>query len=119
MTIDKAKVLLCQMYLPQFDEEEKQALTMAIEALEELKEYKLKEFQCHLAREEGITIGYNKAIDDFAEQFIYKAVCEGCSGCCGCYEECRQSECEDYKYYMQIAEQLKAGGIDGNEKTDT
>lgn len=38
MTIDKAKVLLCQMYLPQFDEEEKQALTMAIEALEELKE---------------------------------------------------------------------------------
>lgn len=53
---------------------------------------------------------YNKAIDDFAEQFIYKAVCEGCSGCCGCYEECRQSECEDYKYYMQIAEQLKAGG---------
>ena len=35
MTIDEAKVLLCQMYLPHFDEEEKQALTIAIQALEE------------------------------------------------------------------------------------
>ena len=52
----------------------------------------------------------NKAIDDFAEKFIYKAVCEGCSGCCGCYEESRQSECEDWKSYMEIAEQLKGGG---------
>lgn len=40
MTIDKSKVLLCQMYLPQFDEEEKQALTMAIEALERRIPYK-------------------------------------------------------------------------------
>lgn len=39
------------------------------EWLEELKEYKLKEFQCHLAREEGVTIGYEKAIDDFARKF--------------------------------------------------
>lgn len=38
------------------------------EWLEELKEYKLKEFQCHLAREEGVTIGYEKCIDDFAEK---------------------------------------------------
>lgn len=51
--------------------------------------------------------GYNKAIDDFVEKFIYKAVCEGCSGCCNCYEEGRQSECEDWKYYMKMAEQLK------------
>ena len=51
----------------------------------------------------------NKAIDEFAEKFIYKAVCEGCSGCCGCYEEGRQSECEDWKAYMEIAEQLKGG----------
>ena len=38
------------------------------QALEELKEYKLKEFQCHLAQQEGITIGYNKAIDEFVER---------------------------------------------------
>ena len=52
----------------------------------------------------------NKAIDDFVEKFIYKAVCEGCSGCCNCHEEGRQNECEDYRSYMEIAEQLKAGG---------
>ena len=51
--------------------------------------------------------GYNKAIDDFAEKFIYKAVCEGCSGCCNCYEEGRQSECEDWNTYMKIAKQLR------------
>ena len=88
------------------------------EWLEELKKYKAINYpkcsecagctlwNCDCANIRG------KAIDDFAEQFIYKAVCEGCSGCCGCYEECRQSECEDYKYYMQIAEQLKAGDED-------
>lgn len=38
MTIDRAIVLLCQMYLPCFDDEEKQALHMAIEALEEKRE---------------------------------------------------------------------------------
>lgn len=110
MMIDRAKVLLCQMYLPQFDEEEKQALTMAITALEELKEYKLKEFQCHLAREEGISIGYNNAIDDFAEKL---------HGLCG-------FEIDDIQYpYIlhesridEIAEQLKAGGTDGNSATD-
>ena len=51
--------------------------------------------------------GYNKAINDFVGKFIYKAVCEGCSGCCNCYEEGRQSECEDWNYYMKMAEQLK------------
>ena len=35
MTENEAKILLCQMYLPHFDEEEKQALTIAIQALEE------------------------------------------------------------------------------------
>ena len=35
MTIQRAIILLCQMYLPCFDEEEKEALTMAIEALQE------------------------------------------------------------------------------------
>ena len=34
MTENEAIILLCQMYLPQFDAEEKQALTMAIQALE-------------------------------------------------------------------------------------
>ncbi len=40
MTENEAKVLLCQMYLPQFDEEEKQSLTMAIQALEEIQQYR-------------------------------------------------------------------------------
>lgn len=35
MTIQRAVILLCQMYLPCFDEEEQEALTMAIEALQE------------------------------------------------------------------------------------
>lgn len=39
MKENEAKILLCQMYLPQFDEEEKQALTIAIEALEEKQQY--------------------------------------------------------------------------------
>lgn len=64
------------------------------QALEELKEYKLKEFQCHLAQQEGITIGYNKAIDEFAEK-IYDFL-----------------SLEDISYYREdikkIAEQLKA-----------
>ena len=111
MTIDRAKVLLCQMYLPQFDEEEKQALTMAITALEELKEYKLKEFQCHLAREEGISIGYNKAVDDYVERLKET------------YKPCK--EADNYIYtivcrrFDDIAEQLKEGCIDGSQRTDT
>lgn len=48
-----------------------------------------------------------KVIDEFAEKFIYKAVCSGCSGCTNCYEEQRQCECEDWKSYMEIAEQIK------------
>lgn len=42
------------------------SLEMAIQALEEIEEYRVKEFQCHLAQQEGISIGYNKAIDEFA-----------------------------------------------------
>lgn len=57
--------------------------------------------------QEYVEQAYYKAIDDFAEKFIYKAICEGCSGCCNCYEESRQSECEGYKLYVAIAEQLK------------
>lgn len=49
----------------------------------------------------------NKAIDEFAEKFIYKAVCEGCSGCTDCYENEYQNTCEDWKAYMEIAEQMK------------
>ena len=40
MTENRAKNLLCQMYLLQFDKEEKEALTMAIQTLEEIQEYK-------------------------------------------------------------------------------
>lgn len=49
----------------------------------------------------------NKTIEEFAEKFIYKAVCEGCSGCCNCYEKGGQSECEDWNALMKIAEKLK------------
>jgi hypothetical protein len=49
----------------------------------------------------------NKAIDEFAEAFIYKAICSGCSTCCNCYENGHQRYCEDYKQYMEIAEQMK------------
>lgn len=40
MTENEAKILLCQMYLPQFDEKEKQALTMAVEVVEKIKDVK-------------------------------------------------------------------------------
>lgn len=40
MTENEAIILLCQMYLPHFDEEEKNALTMAIKALEEIQQYR-------------------------------------------------------------------------------
>lgn len=52
----------------------------------------------------------DKAIDEFARKFIYKAVCSGCSGCTNCYEEERQCECEDWKSYMEIAGQMKEVG---------
>ena len=77
MTIDKSKVLLCQMYLPQFDEEEKQALTMAIEALEELKAYHeigtVEECKDAVESiERFYQIGYNMAIDDMEEAILDK-----------------------------------------------
>ena len=39
MIKSKAITLLCQMYLPCFEEVEKQALTEAIQALEEIQQY--------------------------------------------------------------------------------
>ena len=48
-----------------------------------------------------------KAIDEFAEKFVFQAVCQGCSGCCNCYELGRQMQCGEYQRYMEIAEQLK------------
>lgn len=38
MTKERAVILLCQMFLPCFDEEEKEALSMAIDALQDKKE---------------------------------------------------------------------------------
>lgn len=70
------------------------------QALEELKEYKLKEFQCHLAQQEGITIGYNKAIDEFTERLKEKY------GCLGYIDEIKFEEVD------KIAEQMKAGGVE-------
>lgn len=40
MTENKAKVLLCQMYLPCFEDIEKEAITMAITVLEEIQQYR-------------------------------------------------------------------------------
>ena len=79
ITIDRAKILLCQMYLPQFDEEEKQALNKAIEALEELETIKkwkddIMESFCKYdvsSFEELINNSRNKAIDEFAERIMY------------------------------------------------
>ena len=48
-----------------------------------------------------------KAIEEFAEKFIYKVHCEGCSGCTNCYETGTQDNCDTYRYYVEIAEQLK------------
>lgn len=115
MTIDKAKVLLCQMYLPQFDEEEKQALTMAIEALEELKEAR-KGFNENrkAGYKHGYYDGYNNAIDYFVKECEAEYDNDGCPNV---------ADYLDYKISIRdlwkIAEQLKAGGIDGNERADT
>lgn len=49
----------------------------------------------------------NKTIEEFAEKFIYKSICEGCSGCCNCYEKGIQSECEEWNALMKIAEKMK------------
>ena len=87
-----------------FLEDDYIANDMAIEALEELKEYKLKEFQCHLAREEGISIGYNKAVDDYVERLKET------------YKPCKDADNYIYtivcRRFDDIAEQLKAGDDD-------
>jgi len=84
MTIDRAKILLCQMYLPQFDEEEKQALTKAIEALEKVQKYKeligltVEQLEA-LDIDEFQTIGaFLRALDEWKQ---YRAI--------GTVEECR------------------------------
>lgn len=103
-----------------------EAIKESIQALEEIQEYreigtveelknlKLKEHNydnCHnyTCRKKCEKDGYAKAIDEFTEKFIFKAVCEGCSGCCDCYENETQNTCEDWKYYMEIVEQMKGG----------
>ena len=85
------------------------------QALEDLKEYKLKEFQCHLAQQEGITIGYNKAIDEFAEKIKKKGVEDGwnCDDVYG--NSCGVVSCEECENIFlreidEIADQLKVGG---------
>lgn len=52
------------------------SLEMVIQALEEIEEYRVKDFQCHLAQQEGISIGYNKAIDEFAAAI--RDICHKC-----------------------------------------
>jgi hypothetical protein len=95
MTIDEAKILLCQMYLPQFDEEEKQALTMAIEALEEIQTYRDAEKQGLLLKlpcKVGSTVylinsRYTECTQEGQEFDEYS--CQGC--------ECL--ECDSHKEY--------------------
>lgn len=88
------------------------SLEMAIQALEEIEEYRVKEFQCHLAHQEGISIGYNKAIDEAIET-VAKAICVDC----GCLEghTCtyKGSNCKVSKHMLEVVvktlEQMKAG----------
>ena len=73
------------------------------EWLEELKAYKEKEFDVlkqdgQLLYKQGVSDGYDKAIDDFVEKAI---------------EEQIQYDCPLDKHDIEkIAEQLKAGGTD-------
>ena len=95
-----------------FLEDDYIANDMAIEALEELKEAR-KGFNENrkAGYKHGYSDGYNKAIDEFAEKL---------HDLCG-------FEIDDIQYpYLlhesridEIAEQLKEGGIDGNERADT
>lgn len=63
MTIDEAKILLCQMYLPQFDEEEKQALTIAIQALEEIQQYRALEEKLNGISVEQVVDGFISTVE--------------------------------------------------------
>lgn len=74
------------------------SLEMAIQALEEIEEYRVKEFQCHLAQQEGISIGYNKAIDEFAHRIRSKVMAE--------IDDCA----DELDWIDEIAEQMKVGG---------
>ena len=85
-----------------FLEDDYIANDMAIKALEEIEEYKLKEFQCHLAQQEGITIGYNKAIDDFVATLVPRLT-----------DAIYQKDVESMTNLINgVAEELKAGGIE-------
>lgn len=82
------------------------------QALEELKEYKLKEFQCHLAQQEGITIGYNKAIDEFYDEILnfedyIEPLDTSDNGLALLY-----SGADITDMIVKIKKQLKAGGIE-------
>lgn len=112
MTIDEEIVSLRKSASKSLDYEWQREQYQIAEWLEELKAIKDGSIPIILGKEElelNDKAIRNKAIDDFVEKFIYKAVCEGCSGCCNCYENDGRYECEDYKEYMKIAEQLKAG----------
>jgi hypothetical protein len=79
------------------------SLEMAIQALEEIEEYRVKEFQCHLAQQEGIFIGYNKAIDEFI------AIMEEWN------DNIKSIRNEDAFFTIEnirkVAEQMKAGAV--------
>lgn len=90
------------------------------QALEDLKEYKLKEFQCHLAQEEGITIGYNKAIDEFAEKLsleISESIIWDMLATMSKNSSLSDTSDEIVDYVIdtskKIAEQMKAGNENG------
>lgn len=90
------------------------------QALEDLKEYKLKEFQCHLAQQEGITIGYNKAIDEFAEKLsleISESIIWDMLATISENSSLSDTSDEIVDYVIdtskKIAEQLKAGNENG------
>ena len=74
------------------------------QALEELKAYKSDDFAqdlLNMGYTKGIKDGYEKGIDEFAERLKEKY------GCLGYIDEIKFEEVD------KIAEQMKAGGIDG------
>ena len=85
MTISRAIMLLSQMYLPQFDEEEKEALDMAINALsnEDTKNY----IVCPKCG-----YHYKKQVETMVYDAEYN-INEYCCHCPSCGEEYTWNDC--------------------------
>lgn len=123
MTIDEAKILLCQMYLPQFDEEEKQALTIAIQALEEIQQYRsigtVEELVKTQIREKVLNVeleSYKEigTIEAFKALKENQRKCEDCAGCtnwkCDCANIREQAITEFYDKVLNFEDYIEPKG---------